>query len=394
MARAPVNPQTAASVVQESLGLSADDLGMDREDQFAGMNFDDEGNQTDDDDEGEGDELDVRQQRNEGDEGDDDAFSLDEPEPQPQRRQKDDQNQPDDLSVTHTPQDEFKQQKIKYDGKGNIVAADGKTVLAKAGREARMYTELHKTRTNLQTVRNEAQQVVTKLDGNLKKAIEIGTGLAQQLSALREAGTAHTRLGLSDSEHQEYLQFASAYKKSPIEGLKMILTRAAASGIDLSTLGLQPGGFDSKALLDLIDQRLGTATKPILERNQAETDAQRITREAEEGREIASRELSQFLVTNPDAKQYMPVFEKIYSDPRYANMSLNEVWLRIQLNLAKNPQGRQPQGQNRERLRNRQQPRLPNGRQSPNGGGQRPPREELAPVSESYESIVRGLLTT
>ena len=390
MARQPVDRQTAASVVQDSLGLSADDLGMDREDPFEGLNFDDEGHETEGDD---NDELDA---------GDDDT-GVDELDARPQRRQQEEEpRQPrqrqdqDYLSVTHTPKpDEFDIKKVKYDGKGNILSADGKTVVAKAGREARMFTSLHKTRDRLNTVQQRANGEITRLDTNLKKAVEIGTGLAQQLTTLREAGTAHTRAGISDHEHQQALELASMWKRSPIDAVKTMLTRAAASGIDLTTLGLQPGGFDTKALLDLVRSELGTATKPIQDRNQAETAAQQVERQTREAGETATRELNQFLIQNPDAQRYLPVFERIYSRPEYQNMTLNEVWLRIQLNLAR--QSREPRDQNRDpnaqRLRNRQQPRLPNGRQNPPDGRRgRQQSDDIAPVSESYESIARSVL--
>jgi len=93
------------SVVQDSLGLSADDLGMDREDALADLNFDEEGNETDDNDK--------------EDAGDDDTNVRVEPDDDFQQPQEPRQRQVDDLSVTHTQQNpnEFAVKEFKFDGK-------------------------------------------------------------------------------------------------------------------------------------------------------------------------------------------------------------------------------------------------------------------------------------
>lgn len=393
MAKAPVNRDVAMDVVSESLGLSADDLGVNRDDAFEGMDgLDDEG-----DDDNDGDESEeitrTRNQENEDDNNEDDLA----PQPRQQQQQREQQQpkprnqQPDYLSVTHT---DNQSKKLKVDAKGNILSEDGKKVIASAGREARYYTSLHNERQKVTTIQNLARTEVQRLDTNLQKAVEIGTGLAQQLTTLREAGTAHTRMGLSDQDHQQALEFASAFKKNPVDGIKLILTKAVASGIDLTTLGLAQGGFDPAALMQMVRSEIGTLTKPIQDRNQQETAQQQAQREADEQKNEATRQLNSFLIDNPEAKQYLPVFGRIYENPAYQNMSLNEVWLRIQLNLARNPQQRQEEPRS-QRLRNRQQPRLPNGRNNgPNGRERTPQGDDLAPVSQSYEDILRDVMKT
>lgn len=385
MAPRDVNQNVAENVVRDSLGLSSDDLGMDRDDIFADLDL--EG------DDLPGDDNDDTLQLDQPDA--DDVLETDQNELQSRQQQQQPRPKPDDLRVSHT--DEFKLDgKPNYDKKGNILGKDGK-IIATAGREARMFTSLHQARERISTVQREANTQVTAMRTNLEKAVQIGTTLAQRLTVIQEVGQAHTRLGLNDTELQQALELAAAFKKSPTEAIKTILTRASASGIDLTTLGLQPGGFDPKSLVDLIRSEMGTLTKPILERQQQETAQQQVERERNEAVQASSQELSTFLDTNPDAKPFLPAFQKIYEQPQFAKMSLGEVWARIQLNLLRR-QNENP-GDQRRRSPNsqqRQQRRMPNGRGSPpdQGRDRQQPDNGLAPVETSYEDIVRQVLST
>lgn len=385
----------AEQVVQESLGLSADDLGMNRDDPFAGLNFDDDGEEVDtndlEGDDNQGEFSDQQQIEN-------DPFNPTEPQ---QRQQRPDPSQSqnrklDDLSVSHTQGQPYDIKRIKYDPKGNVLSSDGKRIIATAGREARLFVDHHKTKEQLGVVQTQARTAITEVNNRLNKAVEIGTGLAQQLKAVRESGTAYSSMGLNDNENRQALELAVLFKRSPVEAIKNILTQATARGIDLTTLGLQPGGFDTQSLLQLVRTEITNATKPLQDANQRQTAQSESERVALESRNAATSELNTFLITNPDAKQYLPVFERIYAVPEFQNMSLNEVWLRIQLNLAQ--QQRNPQQQSQRpnlQNRNRQQPRVPNGRQNPPGATrdrQAPQSEGLAPVSMSYEDIVKSVL--
>ena len=220
--------------------------------------------------------------------------------------------------------------------------------------------------------------------------------LNSQLTAMREIGQLHTKAGLNETDLREAIEFASAFKKDQLGGLKLILTKAAASGIDLTQLGLQPGGFDSKALLDMVRAEIGKVAAPIQERQQQETATQAQQRERTAAVEAATVELNQFLTDEPDAKQYLPVIQEVLKQPFAAKMSLGEVWTRIQLNLLRNQQQQQQPGNRQQRSPNRrQQPRLPNGNGNPpnNPGGRAALEDDIAPVNMSYEDILRGVLT-
>ena len=132
--------------------------------------------------------------------------------------------------------------------------------------------------------------------------------------------------------------------------------------------------------------------QPLRERQQQETAQQQREREAREEREATTRELNTFLGANPEAKKFLPAFQKVYENPAFQHMSLGEVWSRIQLNLLRrgiDPNLPQQQQRPANQQQSRQQPRMPNGRQRQPQG--RPQASTMAPVSTSYEDIVRDL---
>ncbi|HEY6019731.1 MAG TPA: hypothetical protein VIY48_07465 [Candidatus Paceibacterota bacterium] len=372
-----VNNQVAQDLVRENLGLSADDLGMDRPDTFADMDLGDEGDE----------DIDINARQH------DDFGDMEAPEQieQPQQRQ-----QPDDLSVTHTPQPQERPigQEFKADKKGNIIGKDGK-IVAFAGREARLFTEHHKLRGQLGQITQQANTRINDFQQRLNQAVDIGMRLSERVKALVEQGTVASKAGLSEPEHQQAIQLAVQAKTDPVGALKVLLTRAHAAGIDLTSLGLQPGGFDTKSLMDMVRQEIANGVKPVQQRMQQETDRERQVREQQESQERVNTELRTFLGQNPEARNWLPAFKEIYARPELQHMSLGEVWSRLQLNLLRrgidpaNP----PRPQQQQRSPNPQQRRMPSGRGNPPGGGHgRVQPMELAPVSDSYEDIVRGVL--
>lgn len=370
--RPNVNQQTAEGVVRESLGLTAEDLGMNPpEDSFANDDFggEDDGGSEDnlsDNDSGLPDNSGL--QTNDTRVAQQDDLTV-----QPQRVQP----QPDKIPAAA---------EIRTDGKGNLVDKKTGQIVARAGAEARMYQKMHKQSLQMQAI--QAQH--TDTENRLRKAVEIGTQLFERLKAVQEnqGNFAPSKYGLADHEAVEALNFAKMAKSDPIGAIKAVLTRAAAGGIDLSSIGLQGGNFDPKSLMDLVGQRIDQAMNPLRERSQRETEQERQTREAQQEAESAKQALNTFLAQNPEAREYLPVFHQVYSQPQFQHMSLGEVWSRLQLNLLRRSQ--QQQQQRPANQRQGRNPRIPNGRgrppQSGNGNG------NLAPVDMSYEDIVRGLL--
>jgi hypothetical protein len=191
---------------------------------------------------------------------------------------------------------------------------------------------------------------------------------------------------LNDQETVDALQLAAEAKREPLKAIQKLLTRAAANGIDVSKLGLPGGGaIDIKAITDLVREEIGKATKPINEmterqRQQAESEqqnAERLNRSKEA--------VNSYFRDNQDMLPHAPIFLEVLRNPRFQNMSLTEIGLRIQ--LAQRNQGnggRRTNGQNPRRQRS-----LPGGRGGfqPNNGG-----DELAHPSMSYDDILKPLV--
>jgi hypothetical protein len=263
---------------------------------------------------------------------------------------------------------------VKADGKGNLVTADGK-IVARAGKEARLYQDLHKTRGQAQTLQGQLADVT----GRLHKAVEIGQQVHRDLLAAREQVNAVKQFGLDQSEHLTALRLFKELRDNPQQALKNILTRAATNGINISELGIAAGGVDPKSLVDVIRQEIGNAVNPLKERTATEKQREQQTARETEQRNRINGEVQTFFTENPEAKKYLPVFTQTIK--QFPDMTLGEAWARIQLHLATNPQQRrQPQNSPNGRS-------LPSGRQGPPQGN-----GELAPVSDSYEMIVRAAL--
>ena len=267
---------------------------------------------------------------------------------------------------------------VHADHKGNLVNEYGQ-IVARSGKEARLYQDLHKTKGQAQTLQGQLQDV----SGRLRKAVEIGQGLHRELESVRAQQNAVKQFGLEQGEVLTAFRLFKELRDNPREALKNILTRAQTNGINITELGLQ-GGVDPKSLVDMIKQEIGTAVNPLKERTEAER-RQALQRQQEQTRlgQIQT-EVDGFFNQNPEAKQYLPVFTQTLQ--QFPGMTLGEVWARIQLHFAQNPQSRR--GQNGQ-PQNSPRRSLPQGRGAPANGG----ATDLAPVTDSYDAIVKDALS-
>jgi hypothetical protein len=333
--------QAAEDTVFSNLGLTREELGVG--------------------DEGSGNE-DLDQELGSGQEG-----SEDEPESRmTQTREEDEGKGPRPISPGA---------EVAADKHGNLLHVGTGRLVAKAGKEARLYQDAHKARGQAQTLQGQLGDV----NGRLQKAVEIGRGLHRELKTMKANAKAVEQFGLDQSEHLTALRLFKELRDNPKEALKNILTRAVTNGINIEELGLR-GGVDPKSLVDMIKQEIGTAVGPIKERTEAERRAT-AQRQADQTRlgEV-QKEVDTFFGQNPEAKEYLPVFTQTLK--QFPGMTLGEVWARIQLHFAQNPQSRR-QSQNSPRRS------LPQGRSIPaNGGG-----SDIAPVTDSYDSIVKDALS-
>jgi hypothetical protein len=118
---------------------------------------------------------------------------------------------------------------------------------------------------------------------------------------------------------------------------------------------------------------------PLKERTEAERRQTAENQQLERRRGEINTEIEGFFNQNPDAREYIPVFTQTLQ--QFPGMTLGEVWARIQLHFAQNPQSRR-QSQNSPRRS------LPSGRGAPANGG----AGDMAPVTDSYETIIRDAL--
>lgn len=399
---APRNQNVVNEVVSESLGLDMNDLGANSLEDMEALANEGEG----DDDDLTDDDIDLNEPNDDSiiqDEEDDGLSVTHTRQNQNQNRQQQRPNQNQNRQQQQPRNWNQSQFKTTMDKKGNILGPDGK-VVAFAGREARLYNSHHQLRGDFTTLQNTAQNTQRDLTNRLNKAIEIGHQAVQRAAAVQGQNNFTTEYGLNETQIRESLAITKQSLTDPVGAIKTLLTRATARGIDLTTLGLQPGGFDTKSLLDLIREEIKNGTKPVLDFNQRtqQTDQQR--REQQTAENDARAELNTFVSRNPGSENYMHVFAQVYAnpDPEINRMSLGEVWSKLQLNLMQrgiDPQAPPSQGQrspNGQQQQQQRRPRLPNGRSNPSGGGnggrQEAPSNELAPVDMSYEKILAGVM--
>lgn len=374
MAKAPINTGAAMDMVSENFGLTEDDLGMNPSEDA----FEQESDITEDDllPEPQGDDqADIDQL---GDRG---GVTHTQPQDRRQQQQPQQRQQPDNQQQQQ-PLPLHSRAEVRPDAKGNLVNAQGQ-VVATAGREARYYQDAFRARQGEASIRAQHADVSNRLT----RAIEIGTTLVDQVEEFKRKDKEIADMGITPEERMQAFTFITQAKANPVQAIKGILTMAASRGIDLSQLGIAGGAIDTQSLLSVIRNELKTVTNPIVDANrrqqQQEQQRQQETQEQQRTRDYASN----FFRDNPQAQQFLPVFEKLYAVPEFANMPLAEAWLRIQLNLRDKQQSQQRTTPNTQQSR-----RMPNARPGfvPNAveNGQTD-HTGLAPVSDSYESIVR-----
>lgn len=394
--RGPIDQGMAQQVVNESmdLGLSADDLGINREDVFADLDL----------------ENDPALGHN-----DFDDLSVDGNQQQQQPNQNQNRQQPNQNNQQQPNQQQnFQQQDpnqnrplpqyalVKPDAKGNLVDTNGQ-IIARAGGEARHYQKFARhfeapLRAAAQRIAQGGQQNQT-LQGNLDQAIQIGEQLVnrvRELSANQQNGNMEREFGLTRDELIQAATFARQAKSDPASAIKSVLTLAAARGIDIKTV-LGPnaagGGIDTKAILDLIKGEIATAVKPINERTATETQREQQQQQFNQAVTQIQNEARQFFERTPDAVPYLEAFRQIKTDPNLRHLGMDHIWSEIQLRLARG--GFTPQTyMQRTRQQNSNGMTMPSGRSR---GTYTPPDSQqrdngMAPVSTSYDDIVRDLL--
>lgn len=368
--REPANAAEAQAIVSENLELDADTFGeAEGDEEFQGP------------DDVEGEEGDGEEDTNEGDiDGNERAPAVEEPGGAAAL---------DALMLKPERTEEaLNKREARFDRKGNIVDTKTGKVIAPAGPAARFYQDAFKARQESVIHRQRADDYAQRLN----KAVEIGDEAFRQLDEAKKAGTNATarQLGLTDPETIDAMQLAAEAKRDPVATLQKLLTRAAANGTDLTKLGLTAGGFNPQALMEMVRTEIGKVAQPITDAQKAEQ-----ARVQAEGQRTAVLQRTEaaarsYFEGRPDHVRYMPIYLKVLENPQYAGMSLGEIGARIEMNLLRQRyEGRGRTGANGA---NPQKRSLPNGRAAASGQEAGESDNTLAPVSMSYDAILKPLV--
>jgi len=269
--------------------------------------------------------------------------------------------------------------RYEQDQRGNIIDPRTGKVLARSGAEARLYMDARRARMDAFNSSRERDE----LRGHLQTAVNFIDQYRAQVSGLQQAGNLGERLGLQPVEAADAMQMMSRLKRGGADGLqavKEILTRAAAAGIDVQSLGVGAGGIDVKSIVDQIRNEFAPIRGDLEARRQAEINAANAKAAQDQAWNNAAAHTVDFFQQNADAVPYAPVIEKALNDPRFRGWSLREVWQAIQLHLAR-------QGGSSAQTDHREIPR--GGRMPPNGAGG---VNQVAHPSTSYADLVNQIL--
>jgi hypothetical protein len=210
--------QDNEALVLDNLDMTADDLGMDQ--------ASDEPLDLDDNDQG--DDNDGGEQRRGREEQEDDTREVRRGEDRRERRSQ------ADPRVTHTPLPRAAE--VRADAKGNLVNAQG-VVVARAGKEARLYQESHTQRARADVAEGTAREIKSRFDELAGHA----RNLLNEVNSYRTRDQQVQQFGLKPEEQLRAYQMFVEIRDKPEDALRKLLTRASASGIDLTKLGLEGG---------------------------------------------------------------------------------------------------------------------------------------------------------
>ena len=255
------------------------------------------------------------------------------------------------------------------DRQGNVFI-DGKLV-AKAGREARMYASFRR-----QALAD--RQDAAKLAQHVNQIAYGAKELLARYDQLQKQKTLLDQVGLDPKEQLQLVQIAQAYKKSPIEGIKMLLTQAHLAGVDIKSLGVS-GAFDPKALVETMKGEMTELLKPVLQET-----SQRVHQNS------ARNEAVGFFQRNPRAREVARIVggsDKLglmlkEAKRRAPNLSLDELFERLDYALLSNGMGQPATGPVEGPRPNRRAAK----RMEKNFA------RSVRPASDSFEDIAKSVL--
>jgi hypothetical protein len=274
--------------------------------------------------------------------------------------------------------------RYEQDQRGNVIDPRTGKVLARAGAEARLYMDSRRAKMDAFQAGRERDE----LRGHLQQAVGFIQQYRSQLAGIREANSQAERLGVTPSEISQGVEFIARLKKGGTEGIqaiKEILTRAAAAGMDVQSLGVGAGGIDVKAIIDQIRQEFAPIRSGFEQARLSASQQEQEQIRRQNAYNNAAEITYSFFAQNEDALPYAPVIEKALRDPRYRGWTIREVWQQLQLHLAKRAGNGSANGQGNHRGME-----IPRGGRNPSGG--QIDQEPLAHPDQSFADLVNQIL--
>jgi hypothetical protein len=283
--------------------------------------------------------------------------------------------------------------------RGDLVDARTKEVIARAGSEARIYQRVHKEASDyVQKAVNGFRGQMMSERGKLERAVELGLGFERQASELK--GTLN-QINAHQLDTDQLLEAAQYYKQAqtdPIGVLKNLLTRAAIMGVDVSQLGVPGATSDMSAVVDMVRREIQAGLGPVNQYTNQRQQEQQDRNVQQQYMRQAERQVGEFFARTPEAGPYTHVFHAVLSQPQFRNMTLGQIWDKLQLHLIRS--GVDPRTGQRQRSAQptngstRTQRSLPNGRgMAPSGSDRgRPGNAGPAHPGMSYDAIIREIL--
>jgi hypothetical protein len=306
----------------------------DFEDDFLKSIGEDEGDKTNGDDvlnDNEGDEGDGDNEQEERSLSEDDDLGLDEGDQQ-QERQQERQPAREQQQQRRQPQGDQQQQikdpfdpRARFEDRNGALYLNGQLV-AKGGWQRKIFEGFRK-----RTIQANAD--AKAMAGRLVQIAEGGKQLMERYKTLEANKNLFEKAEISFDDQREALDFILAYKKDPLAGLKLILTKAQMRGVDIKQLGVAGNSFDPSVITNDVKKLLDEGLKPVREMTAASADAQKV-----------SAEVTGFFDRNPEADQFAQMLPGSYTElanilkkakATAPNVSLDDHWKALHYELLK-----------------------------------------------------------
>lgn len=316
------------------------------------------------------DEDEQEQQTRSQNNADDEDDEQDDQQQQQQQRPNDRQQQQQEEISPFDP-------RARFEDKNGALFLNGKLV-AKAGWARKTF---EKFRSMAAKDRADASAMAKRL-ADMSSASK---ALLTQYNTLSENKTMFDKAGLTFEDQKLMLEIGMEYKKDPLNGIRYLLTKAQAAGVDIKSLGVPGAAFDPSVIVNELTKRLDERLKPVTDQTARTADAEKARQEADG-----------FFDRNPEALDFADIFEggatelaTILKNAKALDpeKSLDELWETLHYKLLK--QGVTPKPTTTVVTRDRQGQQRQQQQQQPRRRGQ---RKGGYTGSEAFSEIGRDVL--